>query len=63
MVGVIIKAIIGLFVWLMLPQIIYKQRKFKKNTKTFINIVFKIIGIAVIIFAGIDFVKLVLNFH
>jgi hypothetical protein len=63
MTGIIIKAIVGLFIWLMLPQIISKRRKLKKNTKTFFKIVCFIVGIAVIAFAGIDLVKLLLNFN
>jgi len=63
MVGIVIKAIIGLFIWLMLPQIISKKRKLKRNTKTFFNIACFILGIAIIALAGIDLVKFLLNFN
>jgi len=63
MTGVIFKVIIGLFIWLVLPQIICKQGKFKKNTKKFVHITCQIVGIAIIVLAGIDFVKTLLNFH
>jgi hypothetical protein len=61
--GIIIKALLGLFIWLVLGQILCKQLKLKKNTKTFVNIACKIVGIAIVIFAGIDLVKLLINFH
>jgi hypothetical protein len=60
--GIIIKALLGLFIWLVLGQILCKQFKLKKNTKTFVNTACKIVGIAIVIFAGIDFVKLLMNF-
>ena len=50
MTGIIIKALIGLFIWLVLGQIICKQFKLKKNTKIFVNISCKIVGIAVVVF-------------
>jgi len=62
MTGVIIKAILGLFVWMVLPGLIYKKRKYKKNTpQYFANITCKIVGIAMIVFAGIDLIRLLLN--
>jgi hypothetical protein len=64
MTTIIIKALLGLFIWLVLGEILCKQFKLKKNTKTFVNIACKIVGIAVVVFAGIDLVKfLLLNFH
>jgi hypothetical protein len=62
MIGFIIKAILGLFIWFMLPQIICKQGKCKKSTKTFVSITCQIIGITVVIFACIDSVKFLLNY-
>jgi len=63
MTGIIIKALIGLFIWLVLGQIICKQFKLKKNIKIFINISCKIVGIAVVVFSSIDLIKLLLNFR
>ena len=62
MTGVITKVLIGLFIWMVLPGLIYKKRKYKKNTPQFFaHIACKILGIATIVFAGIDFVKYVLD--
>lgn len=61
MIGFIIKAIIGLFIWFMLPQIIFRQRKFKKNSKTFVFTICQIIGIAIVVFAIINSIKYLLN--
>ncbi len=64
MTGIIIKVLLGLFIWIMLPGLIYKKRKYKKNTpQYFVNIACKIIGISAIVFAGIDFVKFILNYN
>jgi C4-dicarboxylate transporter len=58
----IIKVLIGLFVWMVLPRLIYNKRKYKKNTPQFFaNIACKIIGIAMIVFAVIDFVQILLS--
>ena len=57
MIGFIIKAIIGLFIWFMLPQIICRQGKLKKNSKTFVLITCQIIGIAIVVFVVIDSIK------
>ena len=63
MTGIIIKALLGLFVWLVLPALIYKKRKYKKNTpQYFANIACKIVGILMIVLAGINMVKWLLDF-
>lgn len=63
MTGIIIKVLLGLFVWGVLLRLIYKKRKYKKNTQQyFVNIYIKIIGVTVVFFAGMDFVKMLLNF-
>ena len=62
MVGVLIKILIGLFIYIALPSIIYKKRKYKKNTwQHFVNLACKIIGVAVMVYAGFDLIKLLLN--
>lgn len=62
MVGVLIKVLIGLFIYIALPSIICKKRKYKKNTwQHFVNLACKIIGVAVMVFAGLDLIKLLLN--
>jgi len=47
--GIIIKALLGLFIWLILGQILCKQFKFKKNKKTFVNIAGQIVGILMVV--------------
>lgn len=62
MVGVLIKVLIGLFIYIALPSIICKKRKYKKNTwQHFVNLACKIIGVAVMVFAGLDLIKLLLK--
>jgi hypothetical protein len=63
MIFPIIKILIGLFVWMLLPRFIYKKRKYKKNTlQYFVNIACKIVGIALIVFAIIDFIQMLFYF-
>ncbi|MDR1847645.1 MAG: hypothetical protein LBR17_05960 [Bacteroidales bacterium] len=63
MAGIIIKAILGLFVWMVLPRLIYKKRKYKKRTpQYFVNIACIIVGIALIVLAGIDLIYYLLSF-
>jgi uncharacterized SAM-binding protein YcdF (DUF218 family) len=64
MTGIIIKIILGLFVWMVLPGLIYKKRKYKKKTpQYFANIACKIVGILMIVYAGIDLIRMLLDFH
>lgn len=63
MITIIIKALVGLFIWLVFGEILCKQCKLKKNAKKFVNIACKIVGIAIVVIAGIDFIRLLLNFH
>jgi|GEM_PF-2537710 len=63
MTGIIIKVILGLFIWWVLPRLIYKKRKYRKKTpQYFAHIACKIVGVAMIVFAGVDLVRLLLNF-
>jgi hypothetical protein len=49
MVGAIINVLIGLFIWMLLPSLIYSKRKYQKNTpQFFVKIACKIIGIAIV---------------
>jgi hypothetical protein len=58
MVAAILKIILGLFIWMVLPGLIYKKRKYKKNTpQFFVNITCKIVGIAVVAFAILNFIR------
>jgi low affinity Fe/Cu permease len=63
MVSAIVKIILGLFVWMVLPRLIYNKRKYQKNTpQFFINISSKIIGIAMIVFAIKNLIRSLLSF-
>jgi hypothetical protein len=62
MVGAIIKVIIGLFIWLVLPSlIIKKQKKNKKSLGLFIGISCKIIGIAIIVLSILSFIQSIIS--
>lgn len=62
MVGLIIKILIGLFIYIALPSLICKKRKYKKYTwQHFVNLASKIVGVAVMVYAGFDLIKLLLN--
>jgi uncharacterized membrane protein SirB2 len=64
MVGIVIKAIIGLFVWMVLPQLFFKKKKRKKKKnpyKRFTFIVCTIIGILIIAYSAIDLLKMLLE--
>ena len=58
MVGSIIKLIIGLFFWMVLPSLISKKLSNQKNIPpSFLNVSCKLIGIVIIAFAIIDFIR------
>jgi len=63
MTGIIIKAILGLFIWMVLPNLIY-QKKSKKKVfyNRFITVVCTGLGIIIVVFASIDLIKMLLNF-
>ena len=62
MAGIIIKLLIGLFIYIALPSLVCKKRKYKKNSwQHFVNIACKIIGVAVMVYAGFDFIIMLLN--
>jgi hypothetical protein len=62
MINEIIKILIGLFIWMVLPKLIYNKRIYKKNTSQFfVNIACKILGITIIIFSIISFIKSIFN--
>ena len=58
MIGAIIIIIIGLFIWMILPRLIYSKRKYQKNTpQFFVKISCKIIGIAIMVFSILDLIR------
>jgi hypothetical protein len=62
MVAAVIKVVVGLFVWMVLPRLIYSKRKYQKNTpQFFVYISCKIIGIAIIAFAILNSIQTILS--
>jgi hypothetical protein len=62
MVSAIVKIVLGLFIWMVLPQLIFKKRKYQKNTPQFFaNIACKIVGIAIIAFAILNLIQSLLS--
>jgi len=62
MTGAVIKSVIGLFIWIVLPRLIYKKRVYRAKTpQYFAHLACKIIGIAMIVFACIDLISMLLN--
>jgi hypothetical protein len=62
MVAAIIKILIGLFIWLVLPSLIKTKRK-NKGLKKFISVSCLILGLAIIIFGSIDLLNSFLNLN
>jgi hypothetical protein len=62
MVAAVIKVVVGLFVWMVLPRLIYSKRKYQKNTpQFFVHISCKIIGITIIAFAILKSIQTILS--
>ena len=62
MVGAVIKIIIGLFIWMVLPRLIYNKRKYQVNSpQFFVHISCKIIGIVIIALAILNFIQTILS--
>lgn len=62
MVGAVVKIVIGLFIWMVLPRLIYSKRKYqKKSPQFFVHISCKIIGIAIIALAILNFIQAILS--
>jgi len=62
MIGVVVKTVIGLFIWKVLPRLIYSKRKYQKNSpQFFVHISCKIIGIAIIAFAILNLIRSLLS--
>jgi len=62
MTFIVVKIIIGLFIWLLLPNLIF-QKKSKKRTpyRKFTFIVCAIIGILIIVYGVKDLIEMVLE--
>ena len=62
MVAAVIKVVVGLFVWMVLPRLIYSKRKYQKNSpQFFVHISCKIIGIGIIAFAILKSIQTILS--
>ncbi len=61
MIGTLIKIIIGLFIWFVLPTILQKGTK-SKPIKKFISLTCLIIGLVIIVYGVIGFLEGILNF-
>jgi endonuclease YncB( thermonuclease family) len=62
MTGIVIKAIIGLFVWLVLPNLFFKKGKKKKSPyRKFTLIVCTVIGVLILIYAGVDLIQMLFS--
>ena len=62
MIGVVVKIVIGLFIWMVLPRLIYSKRKYQKNSpQFFVHISCKITGIAIIAFAILNLIRSLLS--
>lgn len=63
MIGILIKVLFGLFVYIALPSLICKKQRYKKNTwQYFVKLACQIIGVLLICYAAFDFIKLLFNF-
>jgi hypothetical protein len=60
MIGALIKVLLGLFIWLVLPSLIKTKRK-NKGIKKFVSVSCLILGLVIMIYGGIDLLKNVLN--
>jgi hypothetical protein len=48
----------GLFIWMVLPRLIYNKRKYQRNTpQFFVNIACKILGITIIVLSIISLIN------
>jgi len=64
MIAIIIKSIFGLFIWMVVPNLLFQKKSKKKApSKRFANIVCTGLGIIILAIAGLDLIKLLLNFR
>ncbi len=62
MISTIINSIIGLFIWMVLPRLIYDKRKYQSNTpQYFVHLTCKIIGIAIIALTILNSIRSILT--
>jgi hypothetical protein len=62
MIDFVLNVVLGLFIWMLLPILIYGKKKYNKNTpQFFLYLVCKIVGICVIVFSALRFIRDILN--
>lgn len=61
MIGITIKILVGLFIWLFMPEWLIIKTKSKKNQKKFINLACMLVGVLILFFSAIDLIKFLLN--
>jgi hypothetical protein len=62
MAWIVIKILLGLFVWMVLPTLIYKKRKYKKYTpQHFVHLACAVIGMAILVYAAVGLVQFILS--
>ena len=57
MIGIVIKALFGLFVWWVLPSLLIKKKK--SPWKRFLNVACAIFGLLIIGYAIFDFIQFI----
>ena len=59
MFGILVKVILGLFIWWVLPSLLVKKKR--SPWKKFTDVVCAIIGILIIGYAGYDFIMMLIS--
>ena len=63
MTAAIVKVIIGMFIWMVLPNLLYKKKKIKSTgPQYFVCITCKIIGIAIVVLSILNFLGTILSY-
>ena len=58
----IIRIILGLFIWLYLPEFLIRRTKAEKNQKKFFVVCCTVVGTLIVIFSIFSFVNTAINF-
>ncbi|MBR6847241.1 MAG: hypothetical protein IKM74_03830 [Bacteroidales bacterium] len=56
MTGIVLKVIVALFIWWVLPSLVIKKKK--SPMKKWLTVVCAIIGILLLVYAGIDLIQM-----
>lgn len=63
MIGIALKIVIGLFIYFLLPDFIFKNCKLKKKSKKVTIIVCKIISFLIFFYVVLDILNFIKNIH